>query len=211
MHVRTEESTNAAYPFQAEFAFLGFAHRKADVRHLFDGHTLVCWEAWHVRALTLVAGAAGGPWLTALLLLGKIKGPWYVQAFAGAFSLLAWVGWIDALRHRYRVIFDFAGGEVRFLFHPRGAAKFRLPLAAVAGVEIETIHRVRGKHGNPMRALSADDLARGVAAIACYSLVLVRDDGPRIHVLETTDREAAEAIRSIVENGRSDRRGMESW
>jgi hypothetical protein len=209
--VRTEESTNAAYPFQAEIAFLGFAHRKADVRHLFDGHTLVCWEAWHVRALTLLAGAAVGPGLTALLLLGKLKGPWYVQAFAGAFSLLAWVGWIDALRHRYRVIFDFAGDEVQFLFHPRGAVKFRLPLAAVTGVEIETIHRVRGKHGNPMRALSADDLARGVAAIACYSLVLVRDDGLRIHVLETTDGDAAEAIRSIVENGRSDRRGVESW
>jgi hypothetical protein len=95
--VQTEKSTNKAYPFQAGRAFLGCAHREAHIRYEFHGRTLVCWEAWPVRALVLLAGAVLGPGLTALLLLEKIKGPWYLQAFAAAFSLLGWAGWIDAL------------------------------------------------------------------------------------------------------------------
>lgn len=73
-----------------------------------------------------------------------------------------------------------------------------MPLPSVTGIEIETIQRIRGKHGNSMRALTSDELARGVAAVACHNLVLVRNDGLRIHVVETTDRSVLEEIQAIL-------------
>jgi hypothetical protein len=203
--MRSPRSTDAPYPFQAEKAFLDFATRGPDVRYRFDGRRIVCWESWHVRGLVLLAGAAVGPGLTILLLLGQLKGPWYVLAFAAAFSGIAWMGWIDALRHQYQVVFDLVGGNVQFLFHPMQAARYEMPLASVTGVEIATIQRRRGRSGNSMRALTAEELAHGVAAIACHNLVLVRDDGLRIHVIETPDRAVVEAIRKILVDGTSER------
>jgi hypothetical protein len=197
--VRLPDSSHKAYPFQAERAFLGFARRSADVRHRFDGRKLVCWYAWHVRALTVVAGAGLGPFLTVLLALGKLKGPWYMLALAIGVNVIAWLGWIDALRNRYQIVFDTVERELKWFLHPLRGAAYALPLERVGAVEIETIHRIRGAHGNPMRALTADDLDCGVAAVACHSLVLVRDDGLRIHVVETPDRSVVEEIRVILD------------
>ncbi len=154
-------SPEAAYPFHADRAFIGFAHRKPHVRYSFDGRRLVCWEAWHVRAMILVFGAVLGPGLSALWALGQIKSsPWYVMAIVLALNTVAWLGWIDALRHAYQVACDLASRELQLFQRPGKRAAYTLSLARVASAEIQTQHRVAGRHGNPMRALAANEVAQ---------------------------------------------------
>jgi hypothetical protein len=187
--------TDAAYPFRAERAFLCFETR-AYVRHSFDGRRLVIWIAGHVRAAKVVAGALMGPGLTTLIITNQIKRvPWYILALLISFNVVAWLGWIDALRNSYRVVFDFVAGDVQFFLHPQRAANYTLSLERVVAVEVREIKRVRGR----MRALSDDDIrSLGLVAISCYSAVLVRDDGLAIHVAESTDQAVPGAIADIV-------------
>jgi hypothetical protein len=186
-------------PFSQEKAFLGFAHRQPHLRYSFDGRRLVIREAWHVRAFILVVGAALGPGLTLAFLMGWVKpSPWYILALAIAFNVLAWVGWIDALRHSYRIVCDLTIGEMQFFFHPLGHPKYTLLLKTVADVLVETIHRPVGR-GNPMRRYTDDEIKRrNLRTIDCFSVVLVRRDGERIQLAETTDRAVADAIREIL-------------
>jgi hypothetical protein len=199
INMTSEPGTEAKYPFAADRAFLGFATRKPYLRYSFDGRRLVLWEVWYVRALIWVVGAFMGPGFTALIVTGRMKPlPWPMWLLLVAVNVVAWLGWIDALRNRYQVVCDLVGGEVQFLLHPWRAPKSTLSLADVDDVTVETIRRVRGK-GNQMRALSDDEiLRRKLVPIDCFNVVLVRRDGSQIHLVETTDRSVADSIREIL-------------
>lgn len=201
----TSSSDDSTYPFPSDAAFLGFAHRQPHLRYSFDGRRLVMRDAWHVRAFMLVIGAAIGPGFTLALLMGWVKPlPWYFLALAIAFNVVAWVGWIDALRRSYRIVCDLTSGEIQFYFHPHGHPKHTLKLSTVADVQVETIRRPVGR-GNPTRKYTDEQLEQSkFSTIDCYSVVLVLNDGRQIHLVETTDRAVADSIQEILVGTRTD-------
>jgi hypothetical protein len=186
------------YPFSSGKAYLGWATRKSLVRYSFDGRRLVIYEAKHVRLLIIVAGALLGPGFSLALVMGRVKPePWYVLAMLVAFNIVAWIGWIDALRNKYEIACDLVSREMKFLFHPLRAPRFTLSLDDVDDASVVTLKRKRT--GGQMRAYSEEEIIRyKLRTIDCFSVVLVRKDGERFHLVETTDRTVAESIHDIL-------------
>jgi hypothetical protein len=121
-----------------------------------------------------------------------------MMAMLVGLNVVAWLGWIDALLHSYQVVCDLASRKLQFFLHPRKPAAYTLTLDRVTAVEIVTVKRIKGD-GNSMRAVSDDEIVRrGIAAIACYSLVVEQDDGRKIHILESTDRPLVEEIQAML-------------
>jgi len=194
----TPSSADSTYPFSADKAFLGWAHRKPDLRYSFDGRRLVLWDAKLNRVLTIVAGALLGPGITLALLMGRVKPvPWYLLAILIGFNVVAWLGWIDALRNSYQIVCDLVSREVQFFLHPLRAPKYTLSLDEVADVNVVTLKRKRT--GGQMRAYSDEEIKRyNLSTIDCFSVVLALSDGERIHLVETTDRTVADSIQEIL-------------
>jgi len=180
-----------------EKALLGYNTRKPVVRYSCDGRRLVCWEAWWVRAGAIVAGALVGPGLTVALLTGIIKPlPWYTLAVLGAVNLMAWIGWIGALRHRYQFVGDLVSGEIHFHFHQWRSAVYTLNLQQAAAVEIVTIKRSKRARVKPPTPETIERY--GIATVDCHNLVVVLDDGRRVYLLESTDRSVPEAVQRLL-------------
>jgi hypothetical protein len=60
----TSTEPQPKYPFVADKAWLGWAHRKPDLRYSFDGRRLVMWDVKLNRMLMIVGGALLGPGIT---------------------------------------------------------------------------------------------------------------------------------------------------
>jgi hypothetical protein len=196
--VVTSSPTNR-YPFQSEMAFLGANLRRPQLRYDYDGRKIICWlSTWHYAGVLLVA-ALVGPVLTAILIFGTLKeNPWYVWAVVIVVNVVAWLAFVDALVHRYRIEFDLTAGEISFFFSPHGKPRYVLDMNDVNDIFIERILRLKNRSSFLAGGID-EQIAKRIATVECFSLGIRTSTGGLIHLLETTERNVLEDIKGKLE------------